>query len=85
MEDFAFQFGDTIFHAKCFCSIGALLAICASSVAAVAKKLVVIENVSYNGDTNVGHGTARTLFLGLIVCLVPMTPCDTMLYWLSPN
>ena len=27
----------------------------------------------------------RTLFLGLILRLVPMTPCDTMLYWPSPN
>ena len=24
-------------------------------------------------------------FLGLILCLVPMTPCETMLYWPSPN
>ena len=28
---------------------------------------------------------AVTLFLGLILCLVPMTPCDTMSYWPSPN
>ena len=31
------------------------------------------------------HGPIRTLFLGLILCLVPMTPCETMLYWPSPN
>ena len=63
--------------------------------------------VSYNGGTNVGHvlvrtlflslilflvpaqnidhGPITTLFLGLILCLAPMTPCDTMLYWPSPN
>ena len=27
----------------------------------------------------------RTLFLGLILFLVPRIPCDTMLYWRSPN
>ena len=27
----------------------------------------------------------RTLFLGLILSLVPMTTCETMLYWPSPN
>ena len=26
-------------------------------------------------------GLIRTLFLGLILCLSPMTPCETMLYW----
>ena len=31
------------------------------------------------------HGPVGTLFLGLILCLVPMTPCETMLYWPSPN
>ena len=31
------------------------------------------------------HGPVRTLFFGLILCLVPMTPCETMLYWPSPN
>ena len=30
---------------------------------------------------DVGHGPVRTLFLGLMLCLVPMTPCETMLYW----
>ena len=34
---------------------------------------------------DVGHGPVTRLFLGLFLCLVPMTPCDTMLYWLSPN
>ena len=34
---------------------------------------------------DVGHGPVRTLFLGLILCLVPMIPCDTVLYWPSPN
>ena len=33
------------------------------------------------GTLNVGHGTVRTLFLGLILCVVPMTACETMLYW----
>ena len=33
------------------------------------------------GTLDVGHGPVRTLFLGLILCLVPMTPCETMLYW----
>ena len=23
----------------------------------------------------------KTLFLGLILCLLPLTPCQTMLYW----
>ena len=41
--------------------------------------------VAYNGGTNVGHGLVRTLFLGLILCLVPMTPCENVLYWQSPN
>ena len=27
----------------------------------------------------------RTLLLGLILSLVPMTTCETMLYWPSPN
>ena len=31
------------------------------------------------------HGPVRTLFLGLILCVVPMTPCETMLYWPNPN
>ena len=31
------------------------------------------------------HGPIRTLILGLILSLVPMTVCETMLYWLSPN
>ena len=31
------------------------------------------------------HGPVTTLFLGLILCLVPMTPCETILYWPSPN
>ena len=34
------------------------------------------------GTLDVGHGPVRALFLGLILCLVPMTPCETMLYWL---
>ena len=33
------------------------------------------------GTLDVGHSPVRTLFLGLILCLVPMTPCETMLYW----
>ena len=28
-----------------------------------------------------GQWHVRTLFLSLILCLVPMTPCETMLYW----
>ena len=27
----------------------------------------------------------KTLFLGLILCLSPMTPCETMLYWPHTN
>ena len=42
----------------------------------------VVSNV---GTPDVGHGRVKTLFLGLILCLVPMTPCETMLYWASPN
>ena len=34
---------------------------------------------------DVGHVPVMTLFLGLILCLVPMTACETMLYWPSPN
>ena len=41
--------------------------------------------VSNAGTLFVGHGLPRTLFLGLILSLVPMTPCETMLYWPSPN
>ena len=37
------------------------------------------------GTLDVGHGPVKTLFLGLILCLVLMTPCETMLYWPSPN
>ena len=33
------------------------------------------------GTLDVGHGPVRTLFLSLVLCLVPMTPCETMLYW----
>ena len=32
------------------------------------------------GTLDVGHGPVRTLFLSLILCLVSMTPCETMLY-----
>ena len=41
--------------------------------------------VAYNGDTSVGHGPVTTLFLGLILSVVPMIACETMLYWPSPN
>ena len=41
--------------------------------------------VAYNGGTSVGHGPVTTLFLGLILSLVPMSACETMLYWPSPN
>ena len=37
------------------------------------------------GTLDAGHGPVRSLFLGLILCLVPMTPCETMLYWPGPN
>ena len=37
--------------------------------------------VSIASTLDVGHGPFRLLFLGLILCLVPMTPCETMLYW----
>ena len=33
------------------------------------------------GTLDVGHGHVKTLFLGLILCLVTMTPCKTMPYW----
>ena len=36
--------------------------------------------VAFNGGTNIGHGPVTTLFLGLILFLVPMTPCDAILY-----
>ena len=29
---------------------------------------------------DVGHGPIKTLLFGLMLCLVPMTLCDTMLY-----
>ena len=41
--------------------------------------------VAYTDGTNVGHGPVKTPFLTLILFLVPMTPCDTILYWLSSN
>ena len=37
--------------------------------------------VSNVGTLDVGHGPFRTLFLSLILCPVPMTACETMLYW----
>ena len=37
------------------------------------------------GTLDVGHGLVTTLFLGVNLSLVPMTPCETMLYWPSPN
>ena len=37
------------------------------------------------GTVDVGQGPVRTLFLRPILCLVPMTPCETMLYWTSLN
>ena len=46
---------------------------------------LILFLVPAHGMLDVGHGLVRTLFLGLILCLVAMTPCDTMLYWLSPN
>ena len=33
------------------------------------------------GTLDVGHGPVKILFLSLIFCLMPMTPCGTMLYW----
>ena len=41
--------------------------------------------VSSAGTLDEGHGPVKTLFLGLILSLVPMTTCETMLYWPSPN
>ena len=32
--------------------------------------------VAYNGGTNVGHSPVKTLFLSLILFLVPITPRD---------
>ena len=37
------------------------------------------------GTLDGDHGPVRTLFLGLILSPVPMTLCETMLYWPSPN
>ena len=37
--------------------------------------------VSRVDTLDVGHGPLRILFLSLALCLVPMTPCETMLYW----
>ena len=37
--------------------------------------------VASNGGTSIGHGPVTTLFLRLVLCLVPMTLCETMLYW----
>ena len=37
--------------------------------------------VSSVGKLDVGHGPVTTLFLRLLLCLVPTTPCETMLYW----
>ena len=37
------------------------------------------------GTLDIGHGPVRTLFLGLILCLEPMTPCEAILNWPSPN
>ena len=38
--------------------------------------------VAYNcGTMDVGHGPIRALFLGLILCRVRMTPCDTILLY----
>ena len=37
------------------------------------------------GTLDVGHGPVRTLFLGVILSLLPMTACETMLYWPSPH
>ena len=37
------------------------------------------------GTVDLGHGPARNLFLRLILCLVPMTPFETVLYWPGPH
>ena len=37
--------------------------------------------VSNVGTLDVGHGQVTMLFLSLVLCLVPMTPRETMLYW----
>ena len=37
------------------------------------------------GTLDVGHGPVTTLLFGLIFSLVPLTTCETMLYWPSPN
>ena len=44
-----------------------------------------LDFVPSAGTLDFGHGRVRTLFMGLILCLVPMTPCETMLYWPSTN
>ena len=51
--------------------------------------LYTLQNQHATSDirlyTQTCHGPIRTLFLGLISCLVRMTPCETMLHWPSPN
>ena len=42
---------------------------------------LVPDLVSRVGTLDGGHGPVRTLLLSLVLCLVPMTPCETMLYW----
>ena len=37
------------------------------------------------GTWDVRHGPVRFFFLGLILCQVPMTPCETMLHRPSLN
>ena len=37
--------------------------------------------VSSVGTLDVSHGPVRTLFLSLVLCLVPMTHYEAMLYW----
>ena len=40
-----------------------------------------LDLVCSAGKLDVGHGPVTTLFLSLILCLVPMTPSESMLYW----
>ena len=51
----------------------------------VATLFLDSEFVRTASTLDVGHGLVRTVFLGLILCPVPITPCETMLCWPNPN
>ena len=53
----------------------------ALALAMALLQLFFLSLILFTGTLDVGHGPVTTLFLGLILCLVPMTCCETMLYW----